>query len=121
MVGADLLPVGTNTPRARPGRQAAHGGFVRLVQQVHQGRPGAGDAGADRADRAVADLGRFRVGQAEDLGEEERLAALVRQAIQQVEQRDAVVEAGQTGGWAVRPPPASRGTSDSRGRAAAYR
>ncbi|BDH12763.1 hypothetical protein HOK021_39420 [Streptomyces hygroscopicus] len=118
-VGADLLPVGTNT--LVPMGSGRHGGFVRLVQQTHQGRPSAGDAGAECADRTVAYLGRFRVGQAEELGEDERLPALARQGCQQVERGDAVVEAGQILRLGPFEATCQSGTSDSRGRAALYR
>ena len=46
-------------------------------------RTGAGNAGADRADTDVGDLGGFFVGVAQHLGEDEGLAALGGQLVDQ--------------------------------------
>jgi hypothetical protein len=56
--------------------------------------PASGDPGADRADRDAADLRGLRVGQAEHLGEHERLPAVRGEPVEQQVQFDEILEPG---------------------------
>ncbi len=130
----DRHPWGARNCSARGGRRPAlrtdgagalrsrgHRGRLGFGQQLDERCPGAGHARADRSDGAATGLGRLRVGQPHQLGANEGLTALVRQRVHQIEQRDAVFEAGQPAGWAHSTVVIQSSVTHRRGRAAACR
>lgn len=97
----DTRCTSTDTGGTPPGRATVRpkplsGGPFRVLQQVHQCGTGPGDPRPDRPDRATTQLGRLRVRETDELGEDECLAAFGGQGGQQIGEGDAVFEARQT-------------------------